>query len=234
MMQQHTYCNRNLRNFFRSVFTSQLFKKTLSVSVLSFLLFTMIPVPSYAQGNAAPGVSLKNVMKKSIKKAEKKALLSESQIHAGHNSPHMPYILKEVEKRKLPREIAYLPVIESGFQQHAVSNKGARGLWQLMPGTASQYGLKDPASISDVKSSTGAALTYIEYLNKKFNRDWDMTLAAYNAGEGRIARAIKNNKAAGKSTSVSALKLPKETRDYIGKFQVLKRVLKSNKLATKK
>lgn len=233
-MQQHIYFNRNLRNVFGSIFKFQVFKKILSFTILSFLLFTMIPLPSYAQGNAAPGASLKNVMKKSIKKAEKKALLNESQIQAGHNSPHMPYILKEVEKRRLPREIAYLPVIESGFQQHAVSNKGARGLWQLMPATAKQYGLKDSAGISDVKSSTDAALTYLEYLHKKFNKDWSMALAAYNAGEGRVARAIKNNKAAGKSTSVLALKLPKETRDYIGKFQVLKRVLNSNKLATKK
>lgn len=191
-------------------------------------------MPVYAKSNGTSGLSLKNVMKTSIKKAERKALLNESQIRAGHNSPLMPYILKEVEKRNLPKEIAYLPVIESNFQQHAVSNKGARGLWQLMPATAKQYGLKDPAQISDVKASTDAALTYLEYLHKKFNKDWTMALAAYNAGEGRVSKAIKSHKAAGKSTSALALKLPKETRDYIGKYQVLKRVLRSNKLVSKK
>ncbi len=139
-------------------------------------------------------------------------------------SSHLYYVLEQIEKRKLPGELALLPMLESDFQPHATSNRGAVGLWQFMPATARQFGLKKQAGYDgrkDVKASTKAALNYLEYLHKKFNRDWALVLAAYNAGEGTIERAIKRNKQAGKPTSFWFLKLPKQTREYVPKFLAL-------------
>ncbi len=138
------------------------------------------------------------------------------------------YILEQVEKRKLPGELVLLPMLESNLQTQAISNRGAVGLWQFMPGTAKQFGLKWHAGYDgrkDVKASTKAALNYLEYLHKKFNYDWMLTLAAYNAGEGTVERAIKRNKKAGKPTSFWFLKLPKQTREYVPKFLALTQMI---------
>jgi len=144
---------------------------------------------------------------------------------------HLHYIAEQIEKRKLPGELAFLPMIESNFQLHARSNKGAVGLWQFMPGTAKQYGLKLQGNDDrkDVKASTQAALTYLEYLHKKFNQDWMLALAAYNAGEGTVERAIKRNKKAGQPTHFWALKLPKETKAYVPKFLALTHIMGKSK-----
>lgn len=143
-------------------------------------------------------------------------------------SSHLHYILEQVEKRRLPGELALLPMLESNFQPHAISNRGAVGLWQFMPGTGRQFGLKQHAGYDgrkDVKASTNAALNYLEYLHKKFNCDWMLALAAYNAGEGTVERAIKHNKKAGKPTSFWFLKLPKQTREYVPKFLALTQMI---------
>ncbi len=143
-------------------------------------------------------------------------------------SPHLSYILAEVEKRNLPGELALLPMLESNFRPQAVSNRGAVGLWQFMPSTGRQFGLKQSAGYDgrkDVKASTKAALNYLEYLHKKFNRDWVLALAAYNAGEGAVERAIKRNQKAGKPTSFWFLKLPKQTREYVPKFLAITQMI---------
>lgn len=144
-------------------------------------------------------------------------------------SPHLHYILEQVEKRKLPGELVLLPMLESNFQPQAISNRGAVGLWQFMPSTGRQFGLKQHAGYDgrkDVKASTKAALNYLEYLHKKFNYDWLLALAAYNAGEGTVERAIKRNKKAGKPTTFWFLKLPKETREYVPKFLALTQMVR--------
>jgi membrane-bound lytic murein transglycosylase D len=142
---------------------------------------------------------------------------------------YLYHILEQVEKRKLPGELALLPMLESNFQPHAISNRGAVGLWQFMPATGRQLGLKQRAGYDgrkDVKASTTAALNYLEYLHKKFNRDWMLALAAYNAGEGTVERAIKRNKKTGKPTSFWFLKLPKQTREYVPKFLALAQMIR--------
>ncbi|HXH54380.1 MAG TPA: transglycosylase SLT domain-containing protein [Gammaproteobacteria bacterium] len=144
-------------------------------------------------------------------------------------SSNLYYILEQVEKRKLPGELVLLPMLESNFQSQAVSNRGAVGLWQFMPATGRQFGLKQRFGYDgrkDVKASTNAALNYLEYLHKKFNRDWMLTLAAYNAGEGTVERAIKHNKKAGKPTSFWFLTLPKQTREYVPKFLALTQMIR--------
>lgn len=133
----------------------------------------------------------------------------------------LDYILTQLEKRDLPGELALIPMIESNFKKEARSHKGAVGLWQFMPKTGRALGLNCNAkndARKDVKASTNAALDYLEYLHKRFNKDWMLALAAYNAGEGTVARAISRNKRQGKAVSFWSLKLPYETTQYVPKI----------------
>lgn len=145
---------------------------------------------------------------------------------------HLNYILGQLENRDLPGELALVPMIESKFKTEAKSHRGAVGLWQFMPKTGRAFGLKCNAKYDgrkDVKASTNAALNYLEYLHKKFNRDWMLALAAYNAGEGTVQRAMNRNKRQGKSTSFWSLKLPYETTQYVPKLLGLVQYIKQLK-----
>ncbi len=145
-------------------------------------------------------------------------------------SPYLYYILEEVEKRGMPSEIALLPIIESDFNPHTLSNRGALGLWQLMPALGKMHGLKQNAwydGRKDVYESTKAALDHLQYLHKKFNGNWLLAIAAYNCGETRILREMKKNKSAQKSTEFWALKLPKETMNFVPKLLAFAAIVKT-------
>jgi membrane-bound lytic murein transglycosylase D len=147
-------------------------------------------------------------------------------------SPFFFYVLEEVEKRGMPSEIALLPIIESDFNPHTLSHKGALGLWQIMPTLGKMHGLKQNAFYDgrkDVYESTKVALDHLEYLHKRFNGNWLLALAAYNCGETRILRAMSQNRVAKKSTEFWALKLPKETTHYVPKLLALAAIIKSPK-----
>jgi membrane-bound lytic murein transglycosylase D len=134
---------------------------------------------------------------------------------------YLYYIVDEVEKRGMPMEIALLPAIESAYQPHAYSRARAVGLWQFIPSTGRLYGLKANwwyDGRRDVMASTQAALDYLEKLNKDFNGDWHLALAAYNCGEGRVARLMAQNAREGKPTGYEHLALPRETRNYVPKL----------------
>ena len=133
----------------------------------------------------------------------------------------LPYIVREAERRNLPVELALIPAVESAFQPLAYSPARAAGLWQFIPSTARLYGLRINwwhDARRDVVESTRAAFDYLEKLNREFDGDWLLALAAYNWGEGNVARAIRRNRAAGKSTDFWSLKMPAETRSYIPKW----------------
>ena len=137
---------------------------------------------------------------------------------------YLYYITDEVEKRGMPMEIALLPAIESAYKPHAFSRARAVGLWQFMPGTGRLYGLKANwwyDGRRDVETSTQAALDYLEKLNKDFDGDWHLSLAAYNAGEGKIGRMMKYNERKGKSTEYQFLKLKRETQHYVPKLMAM-------------
>ena len=145
-------------------------------------------------------------------------------------APYMHYIIEEVEKRNMPAEIALLPIVESAFQPFAYSHGRAAGIWQFIPGTGRLYGLKQNwwyDGRRDVYASTQAALNYLERLNKMFDGDWMLALAAYNSGEGTVGKAIKRNRKRGKPTNFWALKLPKETRSYVPRLIAISRVFKT-------
>lgn len=115
----------------------------------------------------------------------------------------------------LPTELAALVLIESGGQATALSPKGARGVWQFMPDTARRYGLAVDTSRDervDVVKSTRAAARYLRDLHRQFN-SWPLALAAYNAGEDAVQRAL--GKAASAEFERISQWLPMETRNYV-------------------
>ena len=130
----------------------------------------------------------------------------------------MPYVMEQVQKRGMPAEIVLLPAIESAYRPDAVSQSKAVGMWQIMAPTARHYGLRQDSWMDgrrNLVQSTRAALDYLEYLSDEFNQNWEHAFAAYNAGEGTMRRAIRDNRKAGKPTGFTHLELRKETRDYL-------------------
>lgn len=146
------------------------------------------------------------------------------------SEPYIYHILAQIKKRKLPGELALLPMIESAYDPFAYSGAGAAGLWQLMPRTGSDLGLKQDWWFDGRRSigpSTDAALNYLVYLNKFFNGSWVMAIAAYDSGEGTIARAIKANQANGQPVSIWSLTIPAETRVYVPRLLALAELIKN-------
>lgn len=141
---------------------------------------------------------------------------------------YLYYIVDEVEKRGMPMEIALLPAIESAYKPQAYSRARASGLWQFIPSTGRIYGLEMNwwyDGRNDVMASTGAALDYLEKLHGQFN-DWQLALAAYNCGEGKVERLIAENRRKGLPTDYSALKkLPRETKNYLPKLMAMANII---------
>jgi membrane-bound lytic murein transglycosylase D len=132
---------------------------------------------------------------------------------------YMPMIQSVFRAEGLPLDLAYIPIIESSFKTNAVSKASAKGPWQFMKPTAKEHGLKTDWFIderSDPEKATVAAAKYLKALSKMFNGDWNLVLAAYNGGPGRVSRAMKKS---GMSDfwelSASSKYLPKETREYV-------------------
>jgi membrane-bound lytic murein transglycosylase D len=141
---------------------------------------------------------------------------------------YLHHIVTEIEARKLPLELALLPVVESAFNPVAYSRARASGLWQFIPATGRRYGLKQNWYYDgrrDVLAATTAALDYLEFLAAEFDGDWLLAVAAYNTGEANVARAIRKNLAAGKPTDFFSLKLPRETRAYVPKLLAMRRLV---------
>lgn len=144
--------------------------------------------------------------------------------------PFLYYIAEEIEKRDMPMELVLLPIVESAFDPFAYSHGRAAGMWQFIPGTGKRFGMQQNwwyDGRRDVIASTQGALDYLTYLNKMFDGNWLHALAAYNSGEGRVLKAIKANKRAGKPTDFWNLNLPKETRAYVPKLLALADILKN-------
>jgi membrane-bound lytic murein transglycosylase D len=144
-----------------------------------------------------------------------------------NSAPYIYYVLAQVKKNNLPSELALLPMIESGYDPYAYSNRTATGLWQMMPTTAADLG----SEISwwydarrDTVISTQYALQYLRQLHHQF-QDWLLAIAAYNVGPARIERAIRQNKKAGKKTDFWSLPLPQDTKCYIPNLLALAQII---------
>ena len=140
--------------------------------------------------------------------------------------PVLPFILDELERKDLPTELALLPIVESAYQAFAYSHGRASGLWQIIPSTGRFLGLKQNwwyDGRRDIIESTKAATEYLIYLGKQFDNDWELTLASYNAGPGKVRSAIRYNTKKNRAVDYWHLtKLRKETKDYVPKLLALK------------
>jgi len=134
------------------------------------------------------------------------------------------FVLEELERYRLPPELALLPYIESNYDPFSISSSGAMGIWQFMPATARIYGLRDTwwyEQRHDPLESSKAAVKYLAYLHNRFNKEITYTLAAYNGGPTLLEKRIKLNRKAGKPTDYKNLKLPKQTQEYVPKFKAI-------------
>ena len=170
---------------------------------------------------------------------EEKRLIAQRNWYAKHPSylkrvakraePFLYYIVEELEKNDMPIELALLPVVESAFDPFAYSHGRASGMWQFVPATGERFGMKQNwwyDGRRDIVASTEGAIKYLKYLNKFFDGDWMLALAAYNSGEGRVRNAVRKNKRLGKPTDFWSLDLPKETRAYVPKLLALADIIK--------
>lgn len=148
------------------------------------------------------------------------------------STPYLYHITKEVSKTHLPGELVLLPMIESAYDPFAYSWVGAAGLWQFMPPTAKESGLKQNWWFDgrrDIINSTTAALNYLTYLNKFFNGNWLYAVASYNAGAGTLQHAIDYNKQQGKETDFWHLPLPQQTKIYVPRLLAISMIIENPK-----
>ena len=137
------------------------------------------------------------------------------------------YIVEELDKRRMPTELALLPFIESAYNPQAMSVARAAGMWQFIPSTGRDFELKQNVFRDDRRSvldSTRAALDYLQKLYGMFG-DWHLALAAYNWGEGSVSRAIARNQRDGLPTDYQSLRMPAETQGYVPKLQAVKNIV---------
>lgn len=123
--------------------------------------------------------------------------------------PYLYYVYQQIRRRHLPAELVLIPIIESNYNPFAQSNMGAIGLWQMMPRTAADYGLKMTQwfdSRLDVLASTNAALDHFSSLHAYFG-DWLLAFAAYDAGAGTIRSTILRNRELHQPTDIWSLSL---------------------------
>jgi len=139
-------------------------------------------------------------------------------------APFMYYIFQEVKARNLPAELVLLPIIESAYNPFVSSSAGASGLWQLVPGTARSFGVRQDwwyDGRRDISASTKAALDYFSYLQNYFGGDWLLAIAAYNSGQGTVSSAVHRNARDGLRTDFWSLRLPRATEAYVPQLLAL-------------
>lgn len=135
------------------------------------------------------------------------------------SAKYLPMVQEVFRAEAIPLDLAYLAIVESGYKTNALSRAAARGMWQFMPATGKEHGLTQNWFLderSDPEKATRAAAQYLKSLNRMFDGDWNLAMASYNAGPGRLQRAVKQSKTNDywKLTETSRY-LPKETRNYV-------------------
>lgn len=147
---------------------------------------------------------------------------------ANSATPFIYYVYQQTQLRNMPALFALLPMIESGYKPNNYSSAGAEGLWQLMPGTASSYGLDIDwwyDGCRDAVASTAASLNFLVLLHQNLG-DWYLAAAAYDAGQGAVQAAMNYNKRWGRGTDFWDLPLSKETRDYVPELLAFAAIVK--------
>ncbi len=152
------------------------------------------------------------------------------------SEPYLPYVRKVFTKYGLPQDLVLLPFAESGYNVKAYSWAGAGGMWQFMRGTGKLYDLRSDWWIDerrDPYKATDAAARHLRDLHDRFG-DWYLALAAYNAGEGKISRALKHAKCndffelSEKNRKLSRrIRLKAETKNYVPKFIAISKIFQN-------
>ena len=138
----------------------------------------------------------------------------------GRSGRYIPMIQRVFAEEGLPQDLAWIAFIESSFLPHARSPRAAQGIWQFMPRTGRQYGLKFNGIVderSDPEKATRAAAHYLTYLHELFN-DWYLVMAAYNAGEGKILRAMDRTGARDFWQLANTTAIRRQTANYVPAF----------------
>ena len=141
---------------------------------------------------------------------------------------YLPHITEELDRRDLPLELALLPIVESAYDPFAYSHGRAAGLWQMIPGTATRFGIKQNwwyDGRRDVVDSTRAALEYLAHLYDFNEGNWLNAIASYNSGEGNVRKAVRRNRAANKPVDFWNLRLSKETSAYVPRLLALVKIV---------
>lgn len=143
------------------------------------------------------------------------------------SEPYLHYVVNEMQANDMPLELALLPFIESSYNPSAVS-PGNAGMWQFGAATGRNFGLKQNNwydGRKDVVASTDAAIRLLKKLYARFDNDWLLAVAAYNAGDGTIQQALDKNRRAGKPTDFWSLPLNKTTQGYIPQLLALSKIV---------
>ena len=142
---------------------------------------------------------------------------------ANRADPFLYYVVTRLEQRGMPVELALIPIVESAYNPLA-KGAGPSGLWQMVPQTAKNFGLKINYwydGRNDAIASTEAVLDLLQYLHDNLENDWINAVAAYNSGEARIQNAIIRNKAKGKPTDFYSLNIPVKYTRTVPKWLAL-------------
>ena len=143
---------------------------------------------------------------------------------------YLHHIVDALERNGMPLDLALLPIVESAYDPFAYSRGRAAGLWQIIPGTGRELGLKQDwwyDGRRDVLESTDAALRYLRQLEQQFEGDWLLAVAGYNAGGGSVSRALRRAAADGETADFWGVRtyLPVETRTYVPRLMALARLV---------
>jgi membrane-bound lytic murein transglycosylase D len=182
-------------------------KPSANVEIVDVEAAASIPIPEHRTIDAAVrlfSVDMKNSIQTSLIRS----------------SRYRKLIDKALAEQNLPKGLAYLPVIESAYMPTLTSRAGAHGIWQFMPDTAREYGLRVDWWVderADPEYSTRAAAIYLRDLYRMFD-DWSLALAAYNCGPGRVRRTLAQSGATTFWEMLDSGVLPKETRGYVPTF----------------
>lgn len=147
-------------------------------------------------------------------------------------STYEPMISAKLSERDMPQDLIYLAMIESGFNPKAVSPAKAGGLWQFISETGQRYGLTVNKRVDErnhPEKATDAALSYLSDLHKRFG-SWYLAAAAYNTGENRVGRIMREVTGKERGTDADyyriSNRLPKETREYVPMMIAAARIAK--------
>lgn len=196
--------------------TFSAFHQTLSATATDLLAIAQRPLllpASHPEMSSGPGLELKPALSVATRSAPS------TQLQKGLDRVQAlrPTLEPILQEQGIPPQIAAVVLVESGGQTNALSPKGARGLWQFMPDTARRFGLVVTSTIDerlDLYKSTRAAAHYLRDLYTQFG-NWPLALAAYNAGEDAVQRAVDRSGSHDFTSIAHAGLLPLETQNYV-------------------